>query len=76
MSFFELATRLYEVRRLDAKLFGDGDEVGFVGLEEAKERSKEFRLCRAGAQLVSPDSGQIEEPLRPPFVAKRCGKRS
>ena len=76
MSFFELATRLYEVGRLDAKLFGYRNQVRFVRLEKTQHRGKERRIAEPAPQFLSPDSGQIEEPLRPTFVPERCGKRS
>ena len=43
--------------------------------EKPQQRGKKRRLARSGAKLVCPDSGQIEEPLRPPLVAERCRKR-
>lgn len=76
MSFFELATRLYEVRWLDAKFLGDRNQVRFVRFQKTQEGGKERRIAEPAPQLVSPDSGQIEEPLRPTLVTKRCGKRS
>ena len=47
-----------------------------MALEEAEERCQQLWLPRASAKLVSPDSGQVEEPLRPTVVAERCGKRA
>jgi hypothetical protein len=44
--------------------------------KEAEKRSQERRLGRALAQLLSPDSGQVDEPVRPTFVPERCGKRA
>ena len=45
-------------------------------LEEADQRGEQAPARpRRRAKLVCPDSGQVEEPLRPPFVAKRCRKR-
>ena len=44
-------------------------------LEEAEERCQQLWLPRASAKLVSPDSGQVEEALRPTIVSERCGKR-
>ena len=43
--------------------------------EEAKQSGEEFRLARPFAQLFSPDSGQIEESVRPTLFTKRCRKR-
>ena len=43
--------------------------------EEPQQRGKDRRIVRLGAKLVCPDSGQIEEPLRPSLVAERCRKR-
>jgi len=43
--------------------------------EKAYERSKQGRLGRAPSKLVGPDSGQVDEALRPTLRPKRCGKR-
>jgi hypothetical protein len=43
--------------------------------EEAYGGSKERRFRDAATQLVCPDSGQVDEPLSPPRVTKRCRKR-
>ena len=45
-------------------------------LEERDQRREQYRVARAAPQLIRPDSGQREEPLPPPFVAKRCCERS
>ena len=44
--------------------------------QEAKHGGEKRRFAQPGPQLLSPDSGQVEEPLRPAIVAKRCDKRS
>ena len=72
MSFFELPPSLYEDFGLHAKRLRDLEQVRFVGLEEPKERRQQLRFRRTAPQLVSPDSGQIDEPLRPTFTPKRC----
>jgi hypothetical protein len=41
-------------------------------LEEAQQSDKQIRVARASAQFLRPDSGQIEESLRPTLVAERC----
>ena len=46
-----------------------------MSFEEAKQRGEEVAIARAGAQLVGPDSGQVEEPLRPTLVTERCRQR-
>jgi two-component system cell cycle response regulator DivK len=43
--------------------------------QEAKRRRQQYGVAGAAAELVRPDSGQIEESLRPPFLAKRCRER-
>jgi two-component system, cell cycle response regulator DivK len=45
-----------------------------VRLEEAQQRGKERRIGRPLPQLLSPNSGQVDEPLRPPVGPKRCRK--
>ena len=71
-SFFKLAPRLYEVERVSAKLSSNGDKIGLMGLEEPQERSEQQRIRRSAFQLIRPNSGQIDEPLRPPVTTKRC----
>jgi hypothetical protein len=73
--FFELPPRLYEVSGLAAKHLRHRQKVGLVRFEEAKECRKEFHMPRPRAQLVSPNSGQIEESLRPTLLTKRCRER-
>jgi hypothetical protein len=71
---FELSPRLYEHIRGNAKFLGHGQEIWFVRLEEADERGKNGRFTGSGAELVRPNSGQVEEPMGPPAVTKRCRK--
>ena len=44
--------------------------------EEAEQRREQVRLSGALTKLFSPDSGQVDEPLRPTLFTKRCGKRA
>ena len=76
MSFFEAVARLYELFRLAAKSLRDVDQIGLVRLKKAQDGCEQFRLPCPRAQLVSPDSGQIDKPLRPTLVTERCGKRA
>jgi hypothetical protein len=71
-----LAARLYEQIGSDAKLLGHGDQVRLMRFEEPNHRREKRRISHALAKLVCPDSGQIEEPLRPAFVTKRCRERA
>ena len=43
--------------------------------EKADQGREQRRVCRSGAKLVCPDSGQVDEPLSPPPVTERCRKR-
>lgn len=43
--------------------------------KEAYGGSKERGFSDAAAKLACPDSGQVDEPLSPPRVTKRCRKR-
>jgi hypothetical protein len=43
-----------------------------VSFQEGDERGKQRRLVRSAPKLVCPDSGQVEESLRPTLIAKRC----
>ena len=74
MSFFELPPGLYEEFRLHANRLRDVDQVRLVRLEESEERRKQRRLSSPQPQLLSPDSGQFDEPLRPTLAPKRCRK--
>ena len=67
-----MATRLYEVFGLRAKLLRDREQVGLVSLEETQQRGEKRWLRRSAPELLSPDSGQIDEPLRPTLLTKRC----
>ena len=44
-------------------------------LQETQQRGEKGGLGRPGSQLFRPDSGQVDEPLRPARVTKRCRKR-
>jgi hypothetical protein len=74
-SFFEQAPRLYEVLGLAAKFFRHGEQIGLMRFEEAQQSSEKGWIAHPAPQLVGPDSGQVEEPLRPTLGAERCGKR-
>jgi len=45
-----------------------------VRFKKAYESSKQLRVAGSAAELVCPDSGQVDEPLSPPSVTKRCRK--
>jgi len=44
-------------------------------LEEPKQRGEKSRFARSCSQLVGPDSGQVDEPMRPTLAPKRCRER-
>ena len=46
-----------------------------MGFEEAYDSGEQRRFADSAAKLVCPDSGQVDEPLSPPLVTKRCRKR-
>ena len=43
--------------------------------EECDEADEKLRIARLLPKLLCPDSGQVEEPLRPPLVPERCRER-
>ena len=43
--------------------------------EKFEQRGQQPWLTGALPELVCPDSGQVEEALRPPRLIERCGKR-
>jgi hypothetical protein len=57
--------------RFAAKVPSNREQVRLVTLEEAQQSGEERRIGGTSAQLVSPDSGQVEEALRPALVAER-----
>ena len=60
---------------LHVQCFGDGDQVRLVRLEKPQKRREQRRLSRPRPQLIRPDSGQVKEPPRPPFVGNRGCER-
>ena len=42
--------------------------------EECDQRGEQAGSAARAPKFVRPDSGQFEEPPRPPFVAERCRK--
>jgi len=60
--------------RFAAKVPSNREQVRLVTLEEAQQSGEERRIGGTSAQLVSPDSGQVDEPLRPTLAPKRCRK--
>ena len=47
-----------------------------MSLEKADQRGEQSRVIRPAPEFVRPNSSQVEEPLRPALVAKRCRKRA
>ena len=43
--------------------------------EESKQRRKQNPIAGPGPKLIRPDSGQVQEPVGPAFVRKRCSQR-
>jgi hypothetical protein len=70
-----LSTRLYELFGPRAKLLGDREQIGLVRFQEADDGCEQPRLGSAPPELICPDTGQVEEALRPPLVGERCSKR-
>ena len=46
-----------------------------MSFKKAQEGCKQIRFRSPAAKLVCPDSGQVDEPLSPPSITKRCRKR-
>jgi hypothetical protein len=72
---FELPSRRYQFRRLDANLLRHGEEIGLIRLEKGDHRGEQPGIGGARSKLVRPNSGQVEQALRPALVAERCRKR-
>ena len=47
-----------------------------MSFKEVEESDEQVRIGRPRAKFASPDSGQVEEPLRPSWLIERCGQRS
>ena len=47
-----------------------------MSLKEVEEGNEQVRIGCAFAKVVSPDSGQVEQALRPSRFIERCGQRS
>ena len=43
--------------------------------EERDQRAQQLGLARPAPEFIRPNSGQVQEPAGPTFVAKRCRKR-
>jgi hypothetical protein len=56
---------------LYSNVLRNGQQVGLMRFQEGDQRRQQAHIARAPAQLVCPDSGQVEEPPRPLFFAKR-----
>jgi hypothetical protein len=69
---FKVAPRLYEHFWGNSKLLRNGEEIGLIGFEETDERGEEASLADTPAKFICPDSGQVDEPLSPARVTKRC----
>jgi len=41
-------------------------------LQEAQQGGEQRRLARSSPEFVGPDSGQVDEPLCPAVIPKRC----
>jgi hypothetical protein len=46
-----------------------------MGLEKTDQGCEQRRFVRPLAKGICPDSGQVQEPPRPPFVGERGSKR-
>jgi hypothetical protein len=71
---FQLAPRRDERSGL-SPIAGDREQVRLMASRN-RSGGKQHRIAGARAKLICPDSGQVKEPLGPPFVGiERCGKR-
>ena len=43
--------------------------------EKTPQRREQWRIGRPAPEFIGPDSGQVDEALRPTLGAKRCRKR-
>jgi hypothetical protein len=48
-------------------------KIRLMSLEKPDQARQKLRLARSRPKLICPDSGQVKEPLRSPFVTKRRG---
>lgn len=62
------------MERRDAKVLRDSEQIRLVCFQKPQQCAQQRRIGRSRPQLLSPDSGQLDEPLRPARVTKRCRK--
>jgi hypothetical protein len=55
--------------------FRHGGEIRLIGFEEPDQRRQKHPARRPAPKLIRPDSGQVKEPPRAPFVGKCRGER-
>lgn len=67
---------LYEQFGRHAKVLRHHNQIGLMRLKEPNEGCKKRGLASSSPKLVCPDSGQVDEALSPPRIAKRCCKRT
>ena len=68
---------MYERFGLNSNLFTNGEEIRLVAFQKGNQAYEKRRVAGAAPELVCLDSGQCEEPLRPPFVGncrRKCGQ--
>ena len=72
---FELPAGLDEHSGRDAEALGAGEEIGFMGFQEAQHRGKQRRLRQPFAQIVGAKAGQREQPIGAALVGERPDER-
>ena len=75
MALLQIAPCSDERFRTDVHRFGDRQEIRLVRFEEPDQRSEKHRITGSGTKLICPDSGQVKEPPRTPFVGNGSGER-
>ena len=73
-SRFERLTSANKLLRLDPDLIRHGQKIRLVRLKKGQQPGKQGSFSCPTTELVRPNSGHVEEPLRSPFVGQGRGE--
>ena len=65
-----------QVAGLNPNRLGYFNQIGLMIFEKAKHCREQIGIARPLAQVIRPDTGQCQQPLRPARVGQRRGERA